>query len=384
MSHRNLKLLLSARDPGSANNMIHVAKTALDTDKFEIIFYADEPAYSMVHGEGLQVEKFHAEMVLSKDDAGVQELHNEAIQIIKKVQPDVVVAGISGPGAGIDEALLVNSQGIPSYAIQDFRGRVNNLLGENKATYFVIDDEAALLSYKHHKVKTIVTGLPKYAEYKKVDSVSVRNRLRNALCHKPDDRIITFIGQDHWHMEGYHKTLRKFAEAILHLNSSVSVYYRKHPKEPEDCMSQVCEIMSSVSVNCQAASEFTTEEWLVVSDIVCCVCSTTGVDQIMLNRLSKTPLGVVVYLFYEEDIINWYEDLLGKGFSSPARQGTAFCVEEPEQILHVLQKSLLLDTQQEQWLRIQESIPMPDLISTNILNIMHSSASDKVFSVSRI
>ena len=122
----------------------------------------------------------------------------------------------------------------------------------------------------------------------------------------------------------------------------------------------------------------------MVSDIVCCVCSTTGVDQIMLNRLSKTPLGVVVYLLYEEDIINWYEDLLGKGFSSPARQGTAFCVEEPEQILHVLQKSLLLDTQQEQWLRIQESIPMPDLISTNILNIMHSSASDKVFSVSRI
>jgi len=381
MKHLSLKLLLTARDPGTANNMVQIAKTAYESDKFDIAFFADEPAYSIVQRERIPVERFHAGYVLSRNDSGVDGLHKEAIETIRKVRPDVILAGTSGEGEGIDEALLANSRNIPSYLIQDFWGRVNKLLGENNTTYFVIDEEAARLSHELHSVETMVTGMPKYTGYSNIDSVSVRKKLRNILCDKPDERIVTFFGQDQWHLNGYSRTLRRFAEAVLELDTPVSVFYRKHPKEPEDGMMQVYKIMSSVGVVCRSASEFTTEEWLVVSDIVCCVCSNTGYDQIMINRLSKVPLGSVVYLMCDPEIISWYKDSKRIDYLPPARQNLAFCVEHPEEIGLVLRKALLPEAQQQQWLKIQESIPAPHHVSTNILNIIYRSVSESVCSI---
>ena len=381
MKHLSLKILLSARDPGTANNMIQIAKTAYESDKFDIAFFADEPAYSIVQRERIPVERFHAGYVLSRNDSGVDGLHKEAIETIRRVRPDVILAGTSGEGEGIDEALLANSRNIPSYLIQDFWGRVNKFFGVNDTTYFVIDEDAAQLSHELHRVETIVTGMPKYTAYNKIDTVSVRKRLRNILCDKPDERIITFFGQNQWHLNGYSSTLKRFAEAVLELDTPVSVFYRKHPKEPEGCMKQVCKIMSSVGVVCKTASEFTTEEWLVVSDIVCCVCSNTGYDQIMFNRLSKEPLGSVVYLLCDPEIISWYKEFKKIDFLPPVRQNLAFCVEHPEEIVRVLRKALLPEAQQQQWLKIQKSVPVPHHVSTNILDIIYQSVCESVYSI---
>jgi hypothetical protein len=383
MNHQSFKLLLSARDPGTANNMIQIAKAAIESDKIDIVFYADEPAYSIIQRESIPVERYYEGVVLSRNDPGVEGLHKEAAEIIRREQPDAVLAGISGPGAGIDEALLANSGNIPSFAIQDFWGRVNNLLGGNNASYFVIDNEAAQLSQKLHQVKTIVTGMPKYAAYSKIDTVSARKRLQKLICHKPNERIITFFGQDHWHLNGYSQTLKEFAMAVHDLDVPVSVFYRKHPKEPEDCIMQVCNIMSSVGVVCRTASEFTTEEWLVVSDVVCSVCSNSGYDKIMLNRVAKEPLGSVVYLLYNPEIVSWYRDFMGIDFLPSVRQNLALGVQHVKEVGLVLSEALLQETQQRQWLRIQESIPAPDVVSDNIMNIINQAVRDSVCSVKK-
>jgi len=292
------------------------------------------------------------------------------------VWPDVILAGTSGPGEGVDEALLANSGNIPSYVIQDFWGRVNNLLGGKNSTYFVIDDEAAQLSRKLHRVETIVTGMPKYTAYSKIDTVSVRKRLRDTLCDNPEERIITFFGQDQWYLKGYSKTLKKFAEAVKRLDIPVSVFYRNHPKEHESRLKQACAVMSSVGVTCKPASEFTTEEWLVVSDVVCCVFSSSGYDQIMFNRVSYEPLGVVVYLMFESELIGMYKNLMGIDYLPPLKRQYAFCVGHSGQLDQVLNESLHIETPKKHWQNIQDSVLMPDSASTSILNNIYQSFSD--------
>jgi len=378
-----IKLLLSARDPGAATNIIPLAQAAMKRDEFEVFIYAAEPAYSMIQQKKIPVSLFHAKAVQSADDPAYEKLRLEAKTILAKIQPDVLVAGLSNPDAGIDEALLLESQGERKYLLQDFWGKVNNVFKPDAAC-FVIDEAAAKLTHHLHGLPAIVTGMPKYVQSEGLDTMHTRARLRAHLKLKQQDRLVTFFGQPLlWQFRGYTKTLKKFTDALARSDHRVFLFYRQHPKESDQQAQQAVEAMSAAGITCYLAEEFNTQEWLIASDITCSVLSNCGYDQIMLNRVSDKPLGTVIYLLFEKDIFEWYKQTFKMDSLPPAKQNLAYCVTQEERLSMILNKGLNLEDQRKLWMRIKEHIPEPHESINTILNVILTADKEGFSGISR-
>jgi len=149
---RPFRLLISARDPGAANNLAPIARLAQASSTLTLHLVAAEPAARIFAEHGLEPEKISA-----PDDT----LPALAARLLEQHQPDAVLVGLSGPGRGIDEALLAAARGrVPSWALQDFWGDVNNGFGAYADTYLVRDDTAARITRTRAPVNTLVSGLP--------------------------------------------------------------------------------------------------------------------------------------------------------------------------------------------------------------------------------
>lgn len=365
-----IRLLMSARDPGAAANIIPLARNATASDKFEISIYASEPAFSYIKEAGLAVNRFVSSPVRDTDDPGVESLIEEADRVLYEVNPDVILTGLSSLGAGIDEALLLRANIPFTFAIQDFWGDVNSMLGGKASTYFVIDNEASILSRHLHGVDTVVTGMSKYSMLKEADTIDYRHRMRIRLNIDDRQRMIGFFGQPLWNSEWYEKTLRAFAESVTRLKKPLYLFYRPHPKESKVDLKKVTGLFSLSGVACEIAERWNTDEWLAASDLVCTVFSNCGYDQIMLNRLSPEPLSVVVYMLFGEGIIKLYKDCTGMDYLPPVKQNIAFSVENEDELLVTIEQALDPLIRKEIKEKINEIVPNPSESIHKMLEII--------------
>lgn len=356
---RDIKVLFSARDPGTAINIIPIARDAIQRERYKISIYASEPAFSIINDSGLPVEYFNAGTVLTAGDQNSENLLKEAMFILQREKPDVLFAGVSSPDAGIDEALLLQADDIRKYVIQDFWGRVNTVLGKPEAVYLVLDEDAERLSKTLYQVETRITGMPKYNLFQDYDIQNTRHALRSRLLSNTEDRLVVFFGQSLWHFEGYAKTIKLFAQVISQIKESVSVFYHKHPKETESQLEKALSIFSHERVSCKAAENFDTNEWIIASDIACTVFSNSGYDKIMFNRLSSGPLGSVIFLLFDAEISDWYAKTFGMDELPPSRKDLAYCIKDSEQLKESIEEALSPEIQLKKWQLIQQYVKHP-------------------------
>ena len=130
-------ILVSARDPSAALALVPVVRHLAGLSTVTVHVVAQNPAYEIFQKESLNVVQVQSAPLNHRDDGGAAELLAEAREILDKVQPDVLLAGLSSPGIGIDEALLAHAGDIPSYSIQDPPGYIVPGFDSRARTQFV-------------------------------------------------------------------------------------------------------------------------------------------------------------------------------------------------------------------------------------------------------
>lgn len=354
---RPLRVLLSARDPGAAHHVVAIARAGLSDDRFELDIVATGAAEVVLRGTGLA---FHA-LPLALDEAA---LRAQATTHLADHAPDAVLVGGSGPGPGIDEALLA-SAAVPTYAFQDYWGDVNLALGPPAGTYFVLDGYAAELTRRRVGARVRVVGSPKHASYAGLDLRALRARGRAAVA--PDHVLIGVFGQSLWPRAGYRRTCEALATALVDLGEGrAQLVYWPHPKESPEDAAAVREVLGAAGLELGAPPWRSTEEGLCACDLVVTGYSTCGYDQMHLNRLSPAPLGVVVYAAFDPEIRS-LASAAGGSPTPPVEGGLGLVVEVEADLATTLQTALTEPARRSAWRAARSRLIAPEGAASRIL-----------------
>jgi len=361
-----LKLLMAARDPGAAGHMSEIARVAIQRGDLDLHLVAQPPALDMLKSRGLPVKPFPSLTAEGPTDSRSGALIAAADAVLAAFRPDAVLVGLSGPEAGIDEALLLRARNVPTFAMQDYWGDVNLSLGRPAELYLVMDEQAAALSRSRFQVQTAVVGAPKYASYADLDSSWLRWQVRS----KPEsgkERYVTWFGQPLWQYSAYAGLLAEFGAAVSVALPGAVLHYRPHPKETAENLSRALELMAPGGVKPTAATGRDTETWLAASDVVVSAFSSCGLDNIYLNRVSPTPLGITLYALSSPGIFDAYHACTGLVEPPEVGQGLALAAYTGKELIANLKNAVHPDHCARVAARINEVLPLPENAASKVL-----------------
>ena len=295
---RPLKLLLSARDPAAAQAIGNLARQASTDSRFIIRVIASTPASELL--KGLPCEF----LALPQDGTrNLEQLNSVIIKVLEQFRPDAIIAGASGPDAGVDEVLVKLSNGIRSYVVQDFWGDVNLSLDTAPDYYLVVDNIAAVLTQKRVDSKTYIVGSVKHASYGSLNVTTLRAGWRVASGVREEETVIGYFGMPLGSVKGYWRTLEALVESIQGL--PVTLVYRPHPKEDVHERSRTCNILSSFEKFFEDQSD-SVEETLAACDLILSCYSSCGIDSELLGRNLSQDDRLSVFLLYDAEVLEYY------------------------------------------------------------------------------
>lgn len=349
-----LKLLISCRDPGSAGHLAVVAKAALSASDIAVQLCAARPALDSLIRQGLTVD--HPLPASRQPD----ELFAQADQVLANARPDVLLTGISGPDAGIDEALLARAGPIPTLAYQDYWGYVNPSFEQSADCYLVQDEMAASLT----PAKAVrIVGAPKYATYDALDPVALSRRYRETLGLNDNDILIGFCGQPLWQEPGYLRTLQALVAAREKLPAH-HLLFRSHPKEGD-------ELKQFFGDTAQADAAGNLEQFLSACDLLLSPFSNCGLDLAYLNRRGGR-LGAPAYLMFDDGLRRQYQDWNGLSELPSAKLGVALQITEADNLAAKLQDALATDIRRQLAENARSRLPDPNISADKILDAVHA------------
>lgn len=211
------KVLISARDNGGALSVLPVVRALEGDPRFVVTIVASGVASTLFQREGLTVNH-----VSFGDFDNIDAAHDLIVcakELIETYRPDAILTGLSGPTAGIDEALIISaSDVIPTFSVQDYWGDVNLTFGKGAGHYFVIDDlaeEITKLQVANSSVSKV--GSVKHTSYHSIDPKTLKGRFRRTNGFEEDTFLVCLIGQPLWHLKGYRRTLKEALSAIANI-----------------------------------------------------------------------------------------------------------------------------------------------------------------------
>jgi hypothetical protein len=362
-------LLLTARDPATAYAYLNLLPAARLENRFSLKIVAQSPALEILQNSG---EKVESELHVYPEILGRDSALSGAREIIDKFSPDLILTGISGPGYGIDEAVLSIAQerGLPRYALQSYWGDLNESLPGRPDTIFVIDDEAASLTVDRIECRTAVVGSLKHEGYGQLDVSKLRGDFRLNVELEPDEALIGFYGQPLEHLEGYFETITRTAEELAEFDQKFKLLYRPHPKESVSLRERTIKVFQRTGLDLILDSEVTVEPGLSGCDLVLSAFSTCGFDAQQLNRVSPVPLNITVYLLFNRQLASWFEEYTKLQRVPTVDQGIAYQVGVVGEINSVLSQLLNLKVKSAVWQGIQETLLEPRRVSRRVLDTM--------------
>lgn len=344
-----MRLLVSARDPGAAHSLLPVLRGALADARFQVTAVAAGPAADILAAAGIDFRRCTVGAVRDAADPAAAVLLREADSLLRACAPQALLVGLSGPDAGIDEALLARAGGIPSFALQDYWGDVNAAFGRAADLYLVADAEAVRLSRDLHGVAAEAVGSPKYAAYATLDPAATRAAGRARLGLADGARLVGVFGQELWRFPGYRRTLRLLAEQLRAVAPDARLLYRPHPKETGGARGEALALLGCGGRSALADPGLGSLEAICACDIVGTVYSTTCYDAAHVNRVAAAPMAVPLYLLFEPDLQARIRDHTGIEYLPPAREGVCAAVREPAGLATALAQALSEDGRKAYW-----------------------------------
>ena len=236
-------LLLTARDTGAALQIGAIARQAQHHPRLNTIIYAAAPADRVLSEMGLKVNSVNTPVVDTACDNGAQALLSAADAILKQTRPDAVLTGLSGHGAGIDEAIIARCRN-PCYTFQDYWGDVNSLFEKIADCYFTLDQIGAELTRRRFQADTCVSGSPKHAAFSRLDTLALRSGMRAQLNIQDNHRLIGLFGQPIRPHDEYLDVISRFSNAVAMCDRPYTLLYRPHPADPPDTQEKVLDILT--------------------------------------------------------------------------------------------------------------------------------------------
>lgn len=366
-----MRILISARDTGAARHFAEIVprlSTATDTD---IILVADQPAWSVLDEAGLTPLRFSEAAIEETGALQAAALRKAARDLLELHRPDAILVGLSGPRIGLDEALLVEANTIPTYALQDYPGWIVPGFGVTAQTYFVLDTFAAELTRKRLDQATIViAGSAKHASYALLDIEAIRKTSR--LAFKSDQPIIGFYGQPAWFLDGYDRSINALAAAITVAVPYGQIFYRPHPKETPADLVRMQGIFATHQIDLQLDPNHTPEASLCAADVIVTCFSSCGADHIHLQKQAPQPMGTVLYLLTEAAIRQHHAQDTGIDHPPFATGGFALLSTSTESLANDLRRSLDPGTAKMLWQQIHSKLPSPSGAADVILATLHA------------
>lgn len=295
-----VKLLFSARDPAAAQAIGNLVKRACTDSRFNVQVISSSPASELL--SGLPCKCLALPHVVSTTP-GL--LLSTVTQIVDQYHPDAIIAGASGPDAGVDEVLVKQARGIRSYVVQDFWGDVNLTLGAPPDCYLVVDRLAAELTQKRVPSEVCVVGSVKHASYGTLNVPLLRVLRRAALGCGENEPVVGYFGMPLGSLPGYWRTLEALGKALQ--GWPVTLLYRPHPKEDDSVRGRTCSMLNSVDRFTEDQSTCV-EETLAACDLILSCYSSCGIDSELLGRNLKPDNRLSIFLLYDTEIRDYYQN----------------------------------------------------------------------------
>ena len=353
-------LLISARDPGAAFQLVPIARAAIAAGGLSVRLVASGPAAGIFESSGLAVERFSAAPVDGPGAPGAGAVIEAARAVLDCVAPDALLVGLSGQGCGVDEALLHVAGAIPTYAMQDYWGDINQGWGALPGTYFVIDEEAARLTRGRTRARIVVIGSPRHSGELREDPSQVRDDARAKMGFAPDVPLVIFFGQPLHGLQGYRETLGRLAVAAGSALPGLQILYRSHPKEiAEECAASLRALRAGgVRVDPDPWSGL--EASLCAADIACTCYSSCGLDHVFLSQASSRPLGTVLHLLFRPDVAEYFRSVTHLDDVPLSAQGLAGTVFSEGLLVASLRDSISPALRQARWETAQRIVKAPE------------------------
>ncbi|QCU90470.1 hypothetical protein [Thiomicrorhabdus sediminis] len=359
-----IKLLISARDPATALSFQLLIPSLLQNPAFSVKLLMQEPAYSIIHEALAQSGASHVSLESFTPRNNLQEKIKAVSTVVADFSPDAVLTGISGPDIGVDEALLKVAEqlNIPSYALQNFWGDINQATGALPHTAFVLDDEAAHLTAKRYpSIRSIPIGSIKHQNFKEFDSLALRAEQRKAWLNSSEDGavLVGFYGQPILEVKGYFATIESMVEQLKAWQKPFKLIYRPHPKESDELQSKTWQLFSAAFADrVQRDDSDHLVKSLAACDLVVSAFSTCGFDNLYLNEMAPHGFNSSIYLWFNADLIKWWQDYSGLTEMPLKTEDLLLMVDKEEKLLEVFEQGLDQDIQQR--LRQNAKLHLPD------------------------
>jgi hypothetical protein len=366
---RSPRILLTARDPSSAEAMRILRRAMLQDRRLEVCIATQEPAYRILNDDSVIPNN----NLFIPTSSNRVELVNFASKLIADFSPDIVLTGISGPDFGIDEAVLsvAPQRKFSPYALQSYWGDMNVALQANPKTYLVIDDFAARLTETRTQERVVVVGSLKHSSYGLIDTLSSRRVFRDRIGVDGETCVVGLFGQPFGIDHPYRRTIEAFAEVVgRSAPVGTKFIYRPHPKEISEQTEWTTNLFSRYKLNFQLNEDNTLEHALCGCDYIVSAFSTCGYDLQQLLRNSNAPLGSPVYLMFERDLVSWFKQYTKLTKIPMSDRGMAIVVSNASSLPFLFESYAVQRNRQTCWENIVRHFPKNCGSPTKIIDML--------------
>jgi hypothetical protein len=331
---------------------------------------AQGPALAILRAAGLAVRPVTLPRVREKTGGDAEALLAEARAVLDEIRPDVILCGLSTPfDGGLDEAILAQRQ-CPAYLMQDFWGEENRFFGAGPDGCFVLDDEAAALTRTRSGVPTLKVGSPRHAAYSAIDAWGMRRRQREILNVPEDGLVVGLFGQGLHANPGYRRTLEAWCGAVL--KTSAIPVYKPHPRESEDDVAYTIALLERHNLKARIPKPSASiEEVICACDVVCAAFSNCLYDAAFLNHYSDRPLVSPLALFFDPDIVSYFQSIVNLVNFPYLKFGLVEAVSKCENLTEALEVALQSDKKRFYWTNAKTNLRNPGKAVELILDELH-------------
>jgi hypothetical protein len=317
--------------------MVRALLPALRADaRAEVTLAASGAAFDVLAAAGDAPRRFALPDGATHVPAGsdYELLLREVRALLSRVEPDVIVVGISSLGVGLDEGLLACAGNLPTFALQDYPGDANAIDGKLAGLYFVRDEAAARLTRARHDVAALPIGSLRHAGYASLDLRALRSQTRARLA-AGDRAVVGFFGQPA-KIPGQEQAFRDLVSALARRSPPALVLLREHPKSPELRTEHLAALAAAGLAAVDATGVDPIEPWLAACDIVATCFSQCAMDYAFLDAASPEPLGATLFLLTTHEARAFFRDCSGEAAPDGVAQGLGQVAETAADVSRLL------------------------------------------------
>jgi hypothetical protein len=331
---------MSCRDPGSAAQIVELARIFEADGRFEVRLVASGVGCEMLAPMFPETERFTFSGGLDHlkrgDDAS--ELLAAARELVERVTPDAVLVGLSSLGFGVDEALLAVAGGVPTFMFQEFWGDLNDSLGVRPDVILALDEFAVKVTRERWGQAAMAVGSPRHAVYSRLDVDAMRNETRQRLG-LDGRKVIGFFSQTS-QISGHEDAFGDLVRAAGGLQDRPVIMLREHPKFRRDRDAHASAIRACGLDLLDVTDERKVEPLLAACDVVATCYSTCAYDHAHLSAHARRPVGTTLFLLTNPDIRAECQRLCGFEVFPTAAQGVGFVARNAQELRSMLAGAL--------------------------------------------